>query len=255
MFSFWSVVVSWPIRLVFRMVTVLMVASLAMSNSEFCASVFETQVGKWTHAMFVTEWQSEDSSVATLYYKKKFFNTNNLFKFRITLCNISTALQEHFSTVLNVSCLIPMISSKNCHNVSTALQLCGYPPRSVAAATNPSLTPWTGKKSSTGLPLVESNLLCSRSGVSEILQRFFKKRGVHVCFKPHRTLRQRLVRPKDEIVAAEKFGDIYNIRCKDCDAEYIGETATKLGTKAKWPKWTPEISARLRSQVWCVWTR
>ena len=39
-------VVSWPIRLVFRMVTVLMVASLAMSNSEFCASVFETQVGK-----------------------------------------------------------------------------------------------------------------------------------------------------------------------------------------------------------------
>ncbi|CAH3040714.1 unnamed protein product, partial [Porites lobata] len=44
MFSFWSIVVSWPIRLVCRMVTVLMVASLAMSNSESCASVFETQV-------------------------------------------------------------------------------------------------------------------------------------------------------------------------------------------------------------------
>ena len=47
MFSFWSIVVSWPIRLVFGMVVnVLMVASLAMSNPESCASVFETQVGK-----------------------------------------------------------------------------------------------------------------------------------------------------------------------------------------------------------------
>ena len=38
---------------------------------------------------------------------------------------------------------------------------------------------------------------------------------------------------KDEIVAEEKFGVIYNIRCKDCDAEYNGETARKLGTRAK----------------------
>ena len=105
--------------------------------------------------------------------QKKSFNTNNLFKFRITLCNISTALQEHFSTVLNLSWLIPMVSSKNCHNVSTALQLRGYPPWSIAAATTPSLTPWTVQKSSTGLPPLESNLLCSRTKMGS--PRFFKE--------------------------------------------------------------------------------
>ena len=67
--------------------------------------------------------------------------------------------------------------------------------------------------------------------VSEILQRIFKKRDVHVCFKPHCILRQHLVRPKDEITFEEKCGVIYNIKCKNCDAEYIGETARKLGTR------------------------
>ena len=66
---------------------------------------------------------------------------------------------------------------------------------------------------------------------SEILQRIFKKRDVHVCFKPHCILRQHLVRPKDEITVEEKCGVIYNIKCKDCDTDYIGETARKLGTR------------------------
>ena len=141
------------------------------------------------------EWQSEDSSVATLYYKKKSFNTNNLFKFRITLCNISTALQEHFSTVLNVGIVSDSDDLKqelsqrfNCPatlRISTLVYCsCHYP------------ISYSKNKSSTGLTPVESNLLCSRSGVSEILQRIFKKREVHVCFKPHSTRRQRLVRPK-----------------------------------------------------------
>ena len=34
-------------------------------------------------------------------------------------------------------------------------------------------------------------------------------------------------------MAEEKFGVIYNIRYKECDAEYIGETARKLGTRTK----------------------
>ena len=69
------------------------------------------------------------------------------------------------------------------------------------------------------------------SGVSEMLQRTFKKQCVHVCHKPHRTLRQRLGRPKDEIVDEEKCGVIYNFQYEDCDADYIGETARKLSTR------------------------
>ena len=172
--------------------------------------------------------------------QKKSFNTNNLFKFRITLCNISTALQEHFSTVLNLSCLIPMVSSKNCQNVSTVLQLCGYF-RSIAAATTPSLTPWTGQKSGTGLPPVESNLLCSRSGVSEILQRIFKKRGVHAAwFRPQRILRQQLVRPKDEIVAEKNLGSFTSVKQLRNWAQGLNDIKMNTGNQC-----TPAISSLL----------
>ena len=41
---------SWLIRLVFLTVNVLMAVVLVISNSDFCASVFETQAGKLTHA-------------------------------------------------------------------------------------------------------------------------------------------------------------------------------------------------------------
>ena len=46
MFSFPPMAVTCPIHLLFPIVNVLMAASLVMSNSDFCASVFETQVGK-----------------------------------------------------------------------------------------------------------------------------------------------------------------------------------------------------------------
>ena len=57
-----------------------------------------------------------------------------------------------------------------------------------------------------------------------------------VCFysqPPVISLRQRLVRLKDEIAVEEKCGVIYNIKCKDCDAgrANIGETTRKLGTR------------------------
>ena len=46
MFSFPPMAVSCPIRLLFQIVNVLMAASLVMPNSDFCASVFETQAGR-----------------------------------------------------------------------------------------------------------------------------------------------------------------------------------------------------------------
>ena len=70
-------------------------------------------------------------------------------------------------------------------------------------------------------------------GISERLQRVFNGYGVKVCFKPHQTLRQRLVRPKDKLDKLHKCGVVYNIKCKDCEAEYIGETARRLGTRLK----------------------
>ena len=50
------------------------------------------------------------------------------------------------------------------------------------------------------------------------------------CLKPHHTLPQHLVRPRDQIFDEDHCGLICNIKCQDCDAEYIGETARRLGS-------------------------
>ena len=74
-----------------------------------------------------------------------------------------------------------------------------------------------------GLPYVK--------GLSEELQRIFKKHGVNVFFKPANTLRQLLVKPKDKTETSEKCGVVYNIPCNSCDDFYIGETARKMETR------------------------
>ena len=54
---------SWLIGLVFLAVNVLMVVVLVISNSDFCASVFETQTGKLKS---VTLWNRFENFVASL---------------------------------------------------------------------------------------------------------------------------------------------------------------------------------------------
>ena len=54
---------SWLIGLVFLAVNVLMVVVLVISNSDFCASVFETQTGKLKP---VTLWNAFKSFVVSL---------------------------------------------------------------------------------------------------------------------------------------------------------------------------------------------
>ena len=46
--------------------------------------------------------------------------------------------------------------------------------------------------------------------------------------RPHRTLNQRLVHPKDAIPDMEKSGVICCILCAECLATYVGETKRKL---------------------------
>ena len=74
-----------------------------------------------------------------------------------------------------------------------------------------------------GLPYVK--------GLSEELQRIFKKYGVNVFFKPANTVRQLLVKPKDKTETSEKCRVVYNIPCNSCDDFYVGETDRKMGKK------------------------
>ena len=49
--------------------------------------------------------------------------------------------------------------------------------------------------------------------------------------RPHTTLRRLLVQPKDKVELEEQGELVYQIPCKNCGAEYIGETGRLLKTR------------------------
>ena len=65
----------------------------------------------------------------------------------------------------------------------------------------------------------------------ESLKRILQEFNVRTVMRPHQTLKQRLVHPKDAIPDMEKSGVIYCIPCAECPATYVGETKRKLGKR------------------------
>ncbi|XP_072042917.1 uncharacterized protein [Amphiura filiformis] len=68
-------------------------------------------------------------------------------------------------------------------------------------------------------------------GVSERLQRSFKKYGISTAMKPHNTLKRLLVHPKDKIDSSQSCDCVYEIPCQTCNKSYIGETGRKFQTR------------------------
>ena len=70
-------------------------------------------------------------------------------------------------------------------------------------------------------------------GVSERLQRSFKKRNISLYHKAGQTLRQLLVHPKDKMEPQEQCGVVYEHGCGVCGEVYIGETGRSLGERTE----------------------
>ena len=67
--------------------------------------------------------------------------------------------------------------------------------------------------------------------LSERVTRVFKTHGFSTALKPHRTLRNLLVHPKDKLDTKQKAEAIYEITCADCHKSYIGETGRPFGVR------------------------
>ena len=64
--------------------------------------------------------------------------------------------------------------------------------------------------------------------ITDALARTIRKAGVAVHLKPYNTIRSHLVHPKDKVTKEDKSGVIYQIKCGDCPASYVGETGRQL---------------------------
>ena len=111
-----------------------------------------------------------------------------------------------------------------------ALRVCGYPSWALNKVTdsckkkkNKKKTNDRNYRSQVVIPYVE--------GVSERVHRVLKKYGVATAMLPHTTLRRLLVHPKDKVELEEQGELVYQIPCKNCGAEYIGETGRLLKTR------------------------
>ena len=120
-------------------------------------------------------------------------------------------------------------------HVNKALKICNYPRwaiNKVAKSLNKNKDN-KKKQPSTKKETKGSIVIPYLKGKSEQMKRIFKKHKINVCFKPHRTLRQLLVRPKDKSNKQEICGPIYHIKCEGdqntkCNKDYIGETERTL---------------------------
>ena len=70
-------------------------------------------------------------------------------------------------------------------------------------------------------------------GLSEASARILKSHGIATANRPHRTLRNFVVHPKDKVKDEEKTELIYCVPYKNCSSSYVGETGRKFGLRIK----------------------
>ncbi|XP_072025262.1 uncharacterized protein [Amphiura filiformis] len=120
--------------------------------------------------------------------------------------------------------------------IKKTLSNCGYPSWSFDKVKQQMDTPKQKKKAikkdettkSKGLvviPYVE--------GVSERIARTFKSYNISAAMKPHCTLRNMLVHPKNKRDPLNTTEVVYSIPCQNCNETYVGETWRKFGKRLK----------------------
>ena len=161
--------------------------------------------------------RKEDGSVKSTVYRKK-THTDQYLNFASHHPKHQTITSEEGD------------KKEEVEHLREALRVCGYPSWALNKVTdsckkkkNKKKTNDRNYRSQVVIPYVE--------GVSERVHRVLKKYGVATTMHPHTTLRRLLVHPKDKVELEEQGELVYQIPCKNCGAEYIGETGRLLKTR------------------------
>ena len=72
-------------------------------------------------------------------------------------------------------------------------------------------------------------------GIGKSIKQVCVKYGIQVHFRGNSTIKQALMKPKDQDPMDSKSGVIYRYQCNhlNCDEEYIGETPRTLGKEER----------------------
>ena len=68
---------------------------------------------------------------------------------------------------------------------------------------------------------------------SEAAARLLKQHNIEVSHRPSSTLKNILTNVKDKMEEKEKSKVVYSVSCKNCTAEYIGQTAKQLKVRCE----------------------
>ena len=97
----------------------------------------------------------------------------------------------------------------------------------------------TGSSNATSLPRPQNKVgFITIPYIRQLVESFnhtCSKYGIQIHFKGNSTIKQRLMKPKDQDPKENKSGLIYSYRCQDiaCDEEYTGETGCTLGERTR----------------------
>jgi len=179
----------------------------------------------------------EDGSVKLLVYRKKshtdqYLNFGSHHPLNHKLAVIRTLLDRCYSIVTEED-----DRKKKEEHVAKALSKCGYPPWTIDRIKQDimekSLKDETKKVKTTRGNYKGMVVVPYVKGLSEAFARILKSHGIATANRPHRTLRNFVVHPKDKVKDEEKTELIYRISCNNCSSSYIGETGRKFGLRTK----------------------
>jgi len=85
--------------------------------------------------------------------------------------------------------------------------------------------------------------------VSEAVARVYKRHGISTAMRPHTTIRNLLVHPKDKVSKENKTESIYRIPCKNCHKVHNGETGHSFGVHMKEHRKEVELHKGMKGMV------
>jgi hypothetical protein len=174
-----------------------------------------------------------DGSVKLLIYRKKTHTDQYLnFSSQHPLHQKLGVIRTLFDRMNNIVTEEPDRVAEE-KRIKEALGLCGYP-KWAFDRVQQQMKDKIKKKEKQKDKNNESNgmvVIPYIQGVSERLQRTFKKYNIQTAMKPYNTLKRLLVHPKDKRDATQTSDCVYQIPCHSCEKVYIGETGRLFGTR------------------------